>query len=472
MTISHVLWLGSEESFHSYRALEHKFFGAEPIAFSREDEPEFNETFGVRSDRIGLGLLERVAGQTVLKVHGSISQRHSWWHSMFPGQVTSYEAIEDALDIVARDEDKTPVLMDFATGGGVARGADKASRKIRWARQMVKINAHTDSTAFSAGYWLASAAGEISASRMAEVGSIGTLMITYDMTGAAEKEGIKYHVFRAGEYKALGLPYEEMTDKVANHLQEGLEKTNQFFLDQVSSSRGLPLGTKESWGEGKTFYAQEALEVGLIDRVATLDEILGSGASHSITSDNRRMEMKISAEKLAQISGGADPKDVLTEDELKQYQASLEEEGNREETAEDQTPEEQASEGEGEGEGDEGGQEGVQASVELLDLTKTVGRLEAKLEVAEESAKDLQEKLDAKDSDISALAEVAKVAVGNLCTALGKPKEIPSSTAGIVSMFNDLQGEMARRFQVGQQSSQAPTQEGAESKLHNFRHNV
>lgn len=461
MTISHTLWLGSEESFHNYMTLEKKHFGLVPQAFSGDEEDVTTDpVFGVKSDRIGLGLLEKVGATTILKVHGSISQRHSWWHPMFPGSVTSYEAIEDALDIVARDESKSKVVMDFATGGGVVRGVDRAARKIRWARQLVGIDAHTEASAFSAGYWLASAAGQISASPMAEVGSIGTLLVTYDMVKQAEQEGITYHVFRAGEFKAMGLPYEEMTEKFSEQIQLNLEKTNKFFLDHVTQTRGLSMGTQGLWGEGKTFYAFDAKEVGLIDRVATLDELLGSSASQTLTSDNRRMDMNISAEKLAQISGGADPKEVLTEEELKHYNASIEETQEQQETAEEQDQEEVA---------EEETQEPT-ASADVLELTKTVGRLEAKLEAAEARADELQGQLTAKQTDISALSEVAKVALGNLCTALGRPKELPDSAAGITAKFTELQGEMAKRFKVGQQSSPAALEDVQSGR--NFRHNV
>lgn len=467
MKMGHVVWLGDEKSFFEYQALEEKYFGAEPqpLAYSGhdEDEPSFNEEFGVRADRIGLMLLEKSGSTTFLKVHGTMVDRHKWWHAYFPGEVVSYDAIIDALDIVVKDESKNRVVMDFATGGGYVRGLDNASQKLKWARNFVEIIAHTDSSAFSAGYWLASSARRLTASRMAEVGSIGTLLITYSMVRSAEKEGVDYRVFRAGEFKALGNPYEELTEKAAAHIQENLDKTNKFFLEHVSISRNLMMSERERWAEGKTFFAQEAKDVGLIDQVTTLAELLGSGASQTSTSDSRRFEMNISDEKLAQIAAGADPKDVLTAEELTMYQASLETDPEAEEPAVAAADEEEVPQAADE-------KMTVIATADLMAMTKLAGKMEAKVETLEAKLEEMGVQAAARETETVALMEVAQAGLGMLFTALGKPKENPTTVAGVTAKFAELQGEMTRRFKTGRQSAETPTAEGSESQVVSFRH--
>ena len=464
MNRGQVLWFGSEEAFHFLHELEQKYFGVapEPVAFfGPEDEEEdlIDQDFGVSKDRLGLNLLERVGDTAVLKVHGSLTNKHQWWHKFFPGMVTSYEAMAGALEIAVKAEGVTKILLDLSTGGGMVTGLDNVSRKIRWARNYVEVASHTDSAAFSAGYWIASSGSKVTAAPMAEVGSIGTLLITYEMTKAAEKDGITYHVFRAGEFKALGNPYEEMTEQAAQVIQNRLEETNMFFLKHVSTSRNLLMSESKRWADGKTFFAEEALTVGLIDQVATLDEVIGSGASQTQTSNRRYGDMTISDKKLAQIAAGADPKDVLTAEELTQYQATLEEtEAEAEETAEEET------EASAEEETDLDDQ-----SYSITSLNKQVGKLEAKLEMADEKLADMAAKLEAKESDMQALLAVAQTAVGKLAVALGKPQEIATTATAVVAKYNELQGEMAKRFKTGQQSAETPTAEGAESTVVSFR---
>lgn len=474
-----LLWMGTEEAFERLHALEMQYLAVEPrpeqLARGTNDEGEvlFDVDFGVRADRIGLPLLERFGSTAVIKVHGSLVSSHRWWHEFYLGDIASYEAINDAIEIAVKAEGVTRLVLDCATGGGHVRGIDSVSRKLKWAKGFLEVAAHTDSHAFSAGYWIAASASRLTASRMAELGSIGTLLITYTMVKAAEKEGYEYHVFRAGEQKALGNPYEELSDEAKKVIQSNLDKSNTFFLEHVAQHRKLSISSKGIWAEGKTFYAEEALSVGLIDQVANLDDVLGSGASQTSTSDDfRRFEMNIPAEKLAQITAGADPKDVLTAEELKFYTTQLEAEAAGSEGEDEAPAEPQAVEG-AEGENKPEATASAQAA-ELMDLARQVGQLEARLEEATARGDRLQAKLEERDDEINGLAEVAKVALGNLCTALGKPKEIPASASSIVAKFTELQGEMAARFRTGQSSRtdiQDP-EEKARALAKSFRHNL
>lgn len=448
------LWLGDQEAHAALDFYEKKFAGELPEKQAYDDdEPRLDKNFNVLSDRKGLSILERYGDKAVIKVHGSLTNAWSWWHSYMPGYVTSYEAIKDALAIAAGEQGVNEIYMDFATGGGGVRGLDTASEAIRRANAIKPVYAHTDSHAFSAGYWLASSARRVTASKMAEVGSIGTLMVLENYVDAAAKSGIKYHVFRAGEFKAIGLPYEELTEEHAAYLQENLEKTNKFFLDHVSRSRNLMLSERDQWGEGKTFYAEEAMKVGLIDRVMTLADLLGGSASVQ-TIDNRRFEM-LDAEKLAQIAAGADPKEVLTAEELKVYQASLEAQEPTAEEPETSTGGEPAP---------EQPQVTASASVDLAAALKENGKLEAKLEAAEADIATLTQALEGRDAQMASLMAVAQAAVGNLQTALQLPKEAKSTPAEVVAQYNDLQAQMATRFKRGQQTI-TPTEDTTRAQV-------
>ena len=427
------IWMGDESSHASLAALETKFM-SEVKAFRDEGEDPVRDTcFDCLTDRKGLYLLERVGDKAILKVHGSLTNAFQWWHPYLAGHVTSYEAIKDALVICADDAAITSIYMDFATGGGVVRGLDTASEMIRRVSAVKPVFAHTDSHAFSAGYWLACAAKQVTASRMAEIGSIGTLIVLENYTEAAANNGVKYHVFRAGEFKALGLPYEALSEKAATYIQDNLEKTNKFFLEHVSRSRNLMMSDRPQWGEGQTFFAEEGMKVGLIDRVTTLAELIGGGASNPTTSDQRRFEMKISPEKLAQIAAGADPKSVLSAEELIQYQAAVTEEPVADVPAVEE-PAPLAAEAL------------PVVTADLATALKQNGKLEAQLEAAQAKLAEADVAKAALQVQLDALQPVAQASVAMLQTALQLPKEAKSTPTEILAQFNDLQGQMAARF--------------------------
>ncbi len=169
--------------------------------------------------------------------------------------------------------------------------------------------------------------------------------------------------------------------------------------------------------------------------------------------------MFISQEKRAQIAAGADPKEVLTAEELKQYNAELE--ANNEPEGSEEAAGTQAEETNDEEE--EESSEAVASNATLSDdyrqLLRDNGRLEARLEAAEARANDLQSRFDAQAAQVASLTEIGGLAVKNLQVALGKTQSIPTSPEGLVSEYNALQGEMAKRFKIGRQSSEDVTEE-------------
>lgn len=472
------LWLGTEASYDVVMRYEAKYqFDKE--AFSRspfDDLPTTDATFGVQTDRIGLYLLEKVGDTTVLKVHGSLVTNYSRWQQWFPGEATSYEAIKDALQIVMESGEKK-VLMDFSTGGGAVRGLDTVTTLMAKVRKSgVKLDGHTDDACFSAGYWLAAGCRQFTASKMAEQGSIGTLAVVRTYANTEQTMGVKFTVLRAGEFKALGNPFEELTPEAKEYLQKNVEHTNSFFLEHVAQGRNLQMSDSKSWAEGRTFHTADAIKVGLVDKVATLDDLIGSGAAANKTSDNRRFEMKISAEKLAQIAAGAAPETVLNDAELKQYNADLEAADAAAKTGKTAEDGKDTGNGEGEdggkGEGGEGTKEPekdaknavtVSMADELKASIKENGKLEAKLEDLTAKLEAANTALTAAKAETQSLVVLGQAAVANLQTALRLPKEAKASPAEVLTQFNDLSSKMASTFKTGQQSKDTSVEDNTQA---------
>lgn len=53
-----------------------------------------------------------------------------------------------------------------------------------------------------------------------------------------------------------------------------MNRFNDQFLSDVKANRGSILNKDEStWGSGKVFYTDEAIELGLIDGVLSIEEL-------------------------------------------------------------------------------------------------------------------------------------------------------------------------------------------------------
>ena len=82
-------------------------------------------------------------------------------------------------------------------------------------------------------------------------------------------------MIRAGEFKALGNPFEELSDKARKVLQESCDYTYDLFLEHVAARRNVTTGyAKSTMGEGRVFTGQQAVEVGLVDEITSFDAAL------------------------------------------------------------------------------------------------------------------------------------------------------------------------------------------------------
>lgn len=463
------VWLGTEQALQSLASHEVKFsldkeaYARSPFDFDDGDY-RMDPDFGVPADRKGLTVLEKVGEHTVLKVHGSLTPSFRRYHAWFPGEVTSYEAIKDALAIVA-EAGIDRIVMDFNSGGGAVRGLDGVTTLMESLQKNgLHIHGHTDSASFSASYWMMAGCDDVTASRMAEVGSIGTMAVHMAMVNTEENRGVKFTVFKEGEFKGIGNPYEELGDKEKKYFQDNLRETNAFFLNHIVAKRGVDLDNTDAWAEGKTFYAAKAVKNGLIDRVTTLDDLIGSGASADTTGDKRKFEMKISAEKLAQITAGAAPESVLTAAELKQYNDHLAEEAAK---TPEPTEEELAVKAEedrlallakngGDDPVDTPSKPEVGASQQLIEAFRENGKLEAKVEGLTSELEKVQGQLAAAQATADSLIVLGQAAVKNLQVATRSPVETKATAAEVLGQFNELSSKMASMFKVGQQSVETP----------------
>ena len=453
------IWLGSEASYSVIQKYQEKFSAPDFIkqAFHRgpgRDEAELDPVFGVDVERPGLTLLRKINDRTVIQVSGSLTPSFSYWHRWVRGEVVSYEAVRDALQI-CEEQGIKDIIMHFDSNGGSVRGLSQTSDAMkRFQRLGGKISAHSDALVASAAYWLYCGANSCTASEMCELGSIGTMAVVRTYVNTEQTMGIKFTVIKAGKFKALGNPFEELTEADRKKLQQNINETNDFFLKRVSVERNLMLSETEVWAEGQTFFAEKARQVGLIDKVSTMDDLIGSGPAADNPSDTRRFEMEISAEKRAQIAAGADPKVVLTAAELEVYMAGLK-------SVEDE-PEVEEPVVEAKDPVKEPPKDDAPAPTMSDDLKKALrdnGVLEHKLEAAGADIAKLKEANETLTKSMESLLVVAQAAVGNLQRALGKPLETKASVGETLAQYNDLQSQMAVVFKTGQQSKQASVED-------------
>ena len=155
--------------------------------------------------------------------------------------------------------------------------------------------------AASAAYWIATAADELVVSPSAEVGSIGVFAAHEDMSAALEKEGVKVSLISEGKYKTEANPYEPLSEEARAAVQSRVSEYYDAFVKAVARNRGVKAAdVRGGFGEGRTVGARQAVQLGMADRVATLDETIARlqkgaprGRAASADTDFRRRRMRL-----------------------------------------------------------------------------------------------------------------------------------------------------------------------------------
>lgn len=219
---------------------------------------------------------DRVASRgavAVMPLFGTISRRMGMLGAMSGG--ASIETFANSFDEVMRDDSVSAVLIDIDSPGGSVYGVEELSRKIFDARKHKRIVAVADQLMASAAYYIGSAADELIVTPSGEVGSIGVYTVHFDWSEHLEKAGIKATIIKAGEHKAEGNPYEILGEDAAEHVQMMVDDYYDQFVRAVARNRKVSVAkVRQDFGGGRTFTAKRALERGMVDRIATMDQVI------------------------------------------------------------------------------------------------------------------------------------------------------------------------------------------------------
>jgi signal peptide peptidase SppA len=218
-------------------------------------------------------LFRKEGGTAIISVVGSLVNRGAWLDAS--SGMTSYEGIAAQLKAAASDPSVKSILLDIDSPGGEATGMFSLASAIQSARKSKRVVASVNDMAASAAYGIASAADEIVISPTSIVGSVGVVMLHLDRSAEMAQKGIRATLIHAGAHKVDGHPFGPLSAEVAADLQRDVMTFYDRFLDTVAEGRKGKMTRKQARDtEARTFIGEEAIKLGLADRVASFDETL------------------------------------------------------------------------------------------------------------------------------------------------------------------------------------------------------
>ncbi len=245
---------------------------------------------------IPLGDPEKGGAIAVIAVHGILVPRRG---SMTAdcSEIMSFELLRNQISDAMNDSQVKEIVLDIQSGGGTAQAAFECAAFIHEAQKQKPIRAVINYNAYSAAYLIASACTEIIISETGGVGSIGVYQKRLDISAYYNDMGVIMHTFYRGAKKVFMHPDIEMSDEEKEHIESGIEKTYQQFVNAVAKYRNMSVDEVQAT-EADCYSGQEAIDLKLADT-------LSSDPQAAINTVAQRLIKSSSTQKMTSISARA-----------------------------------------------------------------------------------------------------------------------------------------------------------------------
>lgn len=297
------LWLGSQTSYEAVL----------------EAKTNVLANYGDKTEAPLPSLLSVQGSVGIITVKGSLVNGHAGYMSYYG--ITGYGDIREALLAAIQHSSVSAILMNFDTGGGAVAGVHETAQLIARVDKIKPVFGYNGGMQASAGLWLGSSVRKSYIAETAITGSLGIIMVHAERSKQLEQDGVKVTVIRAGSEKALASQYEPLSKEAKTALEGQAQVMYDIFLGHVASQRNVSNTVADTkFGQGREFIGQQAVAVGLVDAVGTLEDAFMAAAKAG-----EKIAVK-SAAKLSMSSTKSASKEILTTNvtEVLSAEASLE----------------------------------------------------------------------------------------------------------------------------------------------------
>jgi len=136
----------------------------------------------------------------------------------------------------------------------------------------VKVVASFGNISASGGVYIGVGAKHIVSNPGTITGSIGVILRGNNLERLLDKVGVSFKVIKSGPYKDI-LAFDRQTTKEEEDiLQQLIDVSYSQFVATVAKGRGLEEDVVRTFADGRVFTGEQALELGLVDRLGTEED--------------------------------------------------------------------------------------------------------------------------------------------------------------------------------------------------------
>ena len=215
--------------------------------------------------------LQDGTGVAVLQINGVISPKANLFTRVSGGAAASI--LQQQVNSMAADPKVRAAVIEIDSPGGNVLGIPALAEAIRALAEAKPTVSVSTGMMASASYWLGSAANAVYASGVTDMlGSIGVVAThSYDPRRAE----VQTTEITAGKYKRLASDNAPLSAEGRDYMQAQVDELYRVFVQAVASNRRVSAeDVLANMADGRLFIGEQAVSAGLVDGIATVDQIV------------------------------------------------------------------------------------------------------------------------------------------------------------------------------------------------------
>ena len=176
---------------------------------------------------------------------------------------------------VRADKDVKAVVLRVNSPGGSVMASEKIKAELDLLRENVPVIASYGDYAASGGYWISANCDYIFSNATTLTGSIGVFSMIPDIGGTIKN---KLHVtvtpVKSNDHADMLGMMRPLTPKEEAYMQASVERIYTKFTSIVAEGRDMTVEAVDEIAQGRVWTGAEALEIGLVDQIGTLEDAI------------------------------------------------------------------------------------------------------------------------------------------------------------------------------------------------------
>ncbi|MDE3253410.1 MAG: signal peptide peptidase SppA [Bacteroidota bacterium] len=201
------------------------------------------------------------------------------------------DAFRSLLRKLRMDKEVKAIVFRVNSPGGSSLASDVIWREISLARKEKPVIVSMGDVAASGGYYISCNADSVFADANTITGSIGVFSIVPNFQSFFKnKLGITFDAVNTAPFADMGSSTRPLTETEKRFFQAGTDSIYHTFKSRVADGRKKDIAYIDSIAQGRVWTGERGVQVGLVDRVGSLQDALDCAAKMIHVSEYRLKE--------------------------------------------------------------------------------------------------------------------------------------------------------------------------------------